>query len=142
MATNYDRKDLALVKKFFISYHNEFTKHIEREEKEIFPYVMEIEKAMETGFADNVLLARIKKYPIKKYAKEHENVDEKVNDLYNILIKYLPPLPNEEIVYSILYELFDLERDVKDHSLIEDKILIPKVSELESNLLNKKKKAI
>jgi hypothetical protein len=47
----------------------------------------------------------IKANPISIYAQEHDNVDEKLNDLNNILIKYLPPLQNENTVYNILFEL-------------------------------------
>jgi len=136
IAENPGRNDIILVKKFFASYHEEFYKHIMREEDTVFPYILTIEKAYNSGDDAKKYIELIKANRISKYAQEHDNVDEKLNDLNNILIKYLPPLQNENIVYNILFELFELERDVKDHSLIEDKILVPRVKEIEKAILS------
>jgi regulator of cell morphogenesis and NO signaling len=142
LASNFERKDLTLVRKFFISYHNEFVKHIEKEEKDVFPYILELEKAFLQKNSSPDIIKLIKKQSIVLYAKDHDNVDEKLNDLRNILIKYLPPLPNEDTVHSILFELYDLERDVKEHTIIEDKILVPRVSDIEQAILNNFKESI
>jgi regulator of cell morphogenesis and NO signaling len=52
-------------------------------------------------------------------------------DLKNIIIKYLPPNYDLNIGNSLLASLFMFEKDLKNHSRIEDKILIPKVRQLE-----------
>jgi regulator of cell morphogenesis and NO signaling len=139
---NPNRTDIVLVKKFFLSYHDEFHKHILREENEVFPYILTIEDAFISGKNLSEIVELVTTNPINKYAQEHDNVDEKLNDLKNILIKYLPPLQNENLVYNILFELFDLERDVKDHSLIEDKIMVPRVKVIEEYILNQLQKPI
>lgn len=136
IADNPGRNDIVLVKKFFVSYHEEFHKHIMREEDNVFPYILTLEKAFNSKEDSRQYVDLIKANHISIYAQEHDNVDEKLNDLNNILIKYLPPLQNENTVYNILFELFELERDVKDHSLIEDKILVPRVKEIETAILN------
>lgn len=140
IADNPGRNDIVLVKKFFASYHEEFHKHIMREENNVFPYILTLEKAYHSKENTRQYLDLIKANHISIYAQEHDNVDEKLNDLNNILIKYLPPLQNENTVYNILFELFELERDVKDHSLIEDKILVPRVKEIEAAILNQNHK--
>lgn len=58
-------------------------------------------------------------------------MDEKMFDLKNIIIKYLPPNYNQNIGNSLLSNLFMFEKDLKNHARIEDKILIPKVKQLE-----------
>ncbi|HEX2936581.1 MAG TPA: hemerythrin domain-containing protein [Bacteroidales bacterium] len=136
IADNPGRNDIVLVKKFFVSYHEEFHKHIMREEDNVFPYILKLEKVHNSMEDKRPYVELIKANHISIYAQEHDNVDEKLNDLNNILIKYLPPLQNENTVYNILFELFELERDVKDHSLIEDKILVPRVKEIEAAILN------
>jgi regulator of cell morphogenesis and NO signaling len=45
IADNPGRNDIVLVKKFFGSYHEEFYKHIMREEDNAFPYILKLEKA-------------------------------------------------------------------------------------------------
>jgi regulator of cell morphogenesis and NO signaling len=139
---NPDRQDIVLVKKFFASYHEEFYNHILREEKSVFPYIISLEKAYEEPGDKKQYIELISNNRIVKYVEIHDNVDEKLNDVKNILIKYLPPLRNEELVHSILFELFELERDVKDHSLIEDKILFPRVKNIEDNIVNTPKNTL
>lgn len=136
IASNYERKDLTLIRKFFNSYQSEFIKHLDKEEQDVFPYVLEIEKACLLKKYNGELIKLVKEKTINQYAKDHDNIDEKLNDLRNIFIKYLLPLANEDIIHSILFELYDLEMDVKDHAMIEDKILFPRVSALEQLILN------
>ena len=52
------------------------------------------------------------------------------------MIKYLPPADDYTKSNAILYELFRLERDLSDHSRIEEKVLIPKVESIESQILS------
>jgi regulator of cell morphogenesis and NO signaling len=77
-------------------------------------------------------------YSIQSFEKEHTNVDEKLFDLKNIIIKYLEPNYAHRICNDFLYELFQFERDLTDHARIEDKILVPKVMRIENELKNGK----
>jgi regulator of cell morphogenesis and NO signaling len=66
-------------------------------------------------------------------------LDEKLLDLKNIIIKYLPPAKNQEIVNDLLIELFKLEKELSDHTGIENKVLIPKLKALEKAVKKRKK---
>ena len=70
-------------------------------------------------------------YSIMDYEDEHDNVEEKLFDLKNLIIKYLPAPKNEATSYKILQELFELEKDLREHARIEDMILVPKVEAME-----------
>ena len=120
-----------LLKNFFSEYKTELSNHIQREEKRVYPYVIELENAIETGVLPEHLLTQLNEYSITDYEAEHENVEEKLYDLKNILIKYLPSAGSEHEVFIILREIFLLERDLKDHARIEDLILVPKVEAME-----------
>lgn len=126
-----------LVMNFFREYREELKNHIEREENKIQPYVLEIEEAFLQNKTDKKLIQKIKAYSINDFAKEHDNVEEKLYDLKNIIIKYLPPQKNKALCNHILMELFRLERDLNAHAQLEDKVLIPKVAKMESFLLQK-----
>ena len=82
------------------------------------------------------IVKKIKNYSINDFAIEHDNVEEKLYDLKNIIIKYLPPCKNKTLCARILIELFRLEKDLNAHALLEDKVLIPKVAKMEEILLN------
>ena len=126
---NKDTYQLAL--NFFEEYQDEFISHLSREEKFVYPYVMELEKTIEIGKVSNELLGQMESYSINDYEDEHDNVEEKLFDLKNLIIKYLPALENNLTSYKILLELFDLEKDLREHARIEDMILVPKVEAME-----------
>jgi regulator of cell morphogenesis and NO signaling len=131
-------KDLELVKKFFLVYKNELEVHIKREETIIFPYIESIYNLLHHSFNEETYQEIIGKYSINKFDEEHDNIDDKLFDLQNILIKYVTDDFDESLCTEIIFELFSLEKDIKDHTRIEDKVLIPLVAEMEIGLKSKK----
>jgi regulator of cell morphogenesis and NO signaling len=129
-----DTSTSGLISGFFAGYSGELKKHILREEKKVYPYVLELETAVLENRYDAGLHRKISEYPIADYEAEHENVEEKLMDLKNILIKYLPEPQNDKPGFLVLRELFTLEKELNEHARIEDIILIPKVKELEDKL--------
>jgi len=125
-----------LLMNFFVEYKKELTKHIEREEKVVYPYVLQLEAAIVSGTTSDELLQQVNTYSITDYEAEHENVEEKLFDLKNIILKYLPPTTDQNLCFTILHELFILEKDLNEHARIEDTILVPKVEEME-RIINK-----
>lgn len=129
---NVEHKEaFILLQNFFTEYKQELSNHIYREEERVYPYVIELEKAIETGDVSEKLRKEMNEYSITDYEAEHENVEEKLYDLKNIIIKYLPSSAGEKLVNNILHEVFSLENDLKDHARIEDMILVPKVEAME-----------
>jgi len=127
---------IQLVQNFFGEYREELIHHIEREENKVHPYVLNIEEAFTQNKASADIVKKIKSYSINDFAIEHDNVEEKLYDLKNIIIKYLPPCKDKALCTRILMELFRLEKDLNAHALLEDKVLIPKVAKMEELLLN------
>ncbi len=130
-----DKVSYELLQKFFEGYKNELIKHIEREEKRVYPYVIDLENAVENNDISPSILSQIKEYSITSYEAEHENVEEKLMDLKNIIIKYLPHSKYQQSRYKLLIELTVLEKDLNDHARIEDLILVPKVELLEKQVI-------
>jgi regulator of cell morphogenesis and NO signaling len=125
-----------LVENFFIEYIKEITTHINREEITVHPYVLEIEAAFYKNTMTKAVYDKIKSYSINDYASEHDNIEEKLFDLINIIIKYLPQAKSVGLCNTILTELFSLEKDLNIHAALEDKVLIPKVAAMEEKLLS------
>lgn len=75
--------------------------------------------------------------PIETYESTHDDVEVKLSDLKNLLIRHLPSLFCKELCQKLLTELFRLENDLKIHSFMEDKVLVPKVKCLELKFLEK-----
>ncbi|MDR0687682.1 MAG: hemerythrin domain-containing protein [Prevotellaceae bacterium] len=119
--------EVLLLKNFFAQYKNELKAHLKREEAVTFPYITELVKKENTQQLHE-------KYSMKIFESEHENVDEKLYDLKNILIKYLQGDYDEGVRNTLIFNIFRLEKDLKDHTRIENKILTPIVKKMERTL--------
>ncbi len=108
--------------RFFNDYRNEVEKHFEYEEQTVFPYIRGLVRGIHT-----------EGYSIEQFEKNHSNIEEKLEDLKNILIKYLPSgVPTQKLSRTII-NVFLLEDDLGRHTLIENKVLVPYVMQLEKN---------
>jgi len=123
--------NMELLRSFFTEYKMELAKHFAVEEKEVFPYVHSLEEACEQQYVSPELLVKLKNEPIETYERNHGDVKEKVTDLKNLIMKFLPPVRPQDLCQNLLIELFRIENDLQDHSRIEDRVLVPKVKLLE-----------
>lgn len=128
---------LRLIHGFFDAYCTELTDHIRREEEKVYPYAFRVEEAFLSGTPDREIIRHIQEYSMDDFESEHDNVEDKLNDLQNIILKYLPLTLDMNLCHTLLTELFRLENDLNDHARIEDKVLVPKVKMMEKVLLEK-----
>ena len=126
--------NLILLEKFFNDYKKELLNHTTREEEIVFPYAIAIEEAFYSKKVDTKILTLMETYSMDIFSNEHDNIEEKLFDLKNIIIKYLPQPKDARLCNKLLYELFNLEQDINDHSRIEDKVLVPKIREMEKKV--------
>ena len=108
------------LQRFFKEYKKEVAHHFEYEEETVFPYI--------NSLCDNTLE---KKFSIHEFKSNHSNIEDKLDDLMNILIKYLPAdiFPKERIEISI--DIMNLSSDLSCHTLVEERVLVPFVELLE-----------
>lgn len=125
-----------LIQNFFSQYTHELTQHINREEQRVYPYVLSLEKYLESGGGEKELIGSLKQYSIHEYEEEHDDVESKLFDLKNIIIKYIPSPRDSRVLNLILHELFELENDLNNHAHIEDLILVPIVEKMEQEFLS------
>ncbi len=117
-----DSKQQHIIRKFFTDYKEELAKHFAYEENTVFPYVEAMLNSEEEG-----------QYTIGEYEQNHTNVQEKLSDLKNLLMMYLPEECSRQEASLVLFYLFHLEQDLQKHTLIEDDILVPVVGRLEDS---------
>ncbi len=129
-------KNIKLINNFFKEYTKELFIHLEHEDKEIFPYIVKLRNAIKKKQASPELIESIRIKPIEKYQDHHDNMEEKLTDLKNLIIRFLPPVICQECCEKVLIELYRLEDDLNNHSMIEDKVLVPKVKLMEKEVLN------
>lgn len=113
-----------VIRRFFDEYAEEVNKHMLYEEKTVFPYV----RAILNGETNQ-------KYNISIFMKRHDQIELKIAELKNILIKYYPGASNN-MLNSVLFDIFSTEEDLASHNKIEDSLFIPAILELEKKVLN------
>jgi regulator of cell morphogenesis and NO signaling len=136
--TSGKNKSLLLVRRFFLEYKKELLAHLKREEKITFPYIDMIYEIYKSPSEKKKSISEFH-YSMKIYEEEHEEIDEKLYDLKNILLKYISGDFDQVVCNEIIFELFRLEKDIKDHSRIENNILMPLVKDMERSLNLRKK---
>jgi len=129
--------NMQLMLKFFREYISEFASHIQLEEEKIFPYILNLEANLKNQEPDAEFLKIARGYTIKDFLDEHSDIEEKLVDLRNILLKYLAPPSDNCVFTNVLVEIFRLGNDLKDHTILEEDVLIPQVIKLEEQFHNK-----
>jgi regulator of cell morphogenesis and NO signaling len=120
-----DSDNLArLIMKMYDSYAHEIRTHMKYEEQTVFPYV-------------NTLLSKEVKgdYDIETFSKHHGQITQKLRELKNIIIKYLPSnTQRNNLLTTVLYDLYKNEEWLGQHAEVEDYIFIPAIRRLERKL--------
>lgn len=120
--SNCPQEVAIVVRNFFDEYVEEVRKHMAYEEKTVFPYARKLSE----GIRDD-------HYSIKVFSKRHDQIELKITELKNLLIKYYPA-PSGYELNNVLHDIFTSEADLAAHNLIEDKIFTPYMMELERRL--------
>ena len=115
--TNEDLSGLVL--RFYDDYMGEVRRHMEYEEQDVFPFV----EGLLDGKKDDC-------GKISTFSEYHDPVDEKLNELKNIVIKYYPSNGCNNQLNAALFDIFSCERELKSHCKIEDYLFVPAVKNL------------
>ncbi len=110
-----------LILKLYDSFAHGIKMHMLYEEKTVFPVV------------ENLLNGNLPNFTsAETFSKHHGQTDQKLRELRNIIIKYLPSdgLRNNQL-FSILYDLYNTERWLRQHVEVEDNIFLPAINHLE-----------
>jgi regulator of cell morphogenesis and NO signaling len=110
----------ALFIKFFDEYVQEVEKHIEYEDKVVFKY------------ANNLIHSQVDpKYSISIFRSKHNEIDSKLEELKNILIKYYPAKENNYLLTEVLFDILLCEKDLASHNRVEDFLFVPTIEAIE-----------
>lgn len=112
-----------LILKFYDDYMAEVRKHMQHENRKVFGYVEQLLQGRRTS-----------EYTISQFARGHNNIDVKLQELKNIIIKYYAPTEQAELLNNVLYNIFTCEKDLRIHCLVEDDIFVPAVEILEEKV--------
>lgn len=112
-----------LILKFFDEYAKEVRRHMEYENEAVFTYV------------DQLLKGQLsEEYDIATFASKHNQIENKLKELKNIIIKYYPEKENNNLLNAVLFDIFNCEQDLASHCQVEDYMFVPAVAQIERRL--------
>lgn len=111
---------------FFDEYVDEVKKHMDYENDTVFEYALQLV----SGVADN-------KYTISVFRDKHNEIDSKLEELKNILIKYYPDKGNNYLLTEVLFDILSCEIDILSHNKVEDYLFVPAIEAIELNKVGK-----
>ena len=109
-----------LILQFFDDYVGEVRKHMEYENEKVFTYV----RGLLNG-------ERSAQYNIGVFARHHDQINAKLTELKNIIIKYYPANGDNQLLNATLFDIFSCEEDLASHNRVEDYLFVPAIMELE-----------
>lgn len=111
----------SILKQFYADFRKEISLHFEYEEQYCFPRLQRLQQGLHdegngVGTCD---------------VESHGDLVDKLNDLTQIVYKYLPGNAMPEETMELVFDILQLSVDIQRHALIEDKILTPYMEWLE-----------
>lgn len=109
-----------LILKFFDEYVGEVRRHMEYEDMNVFTYVNQLLEGKTDG-----------NYNISIFARRHNQIEMKLVEFKNIILKYYPEKGNNNLLNAVLFDIFSCEEDLASHCMVEDFLFVPVVRQLE-----------
>lgn len=119
----HNSRDFQLIEQFFNDYFEEVLEHLKYEDEVAFPYFFSLEREDK--------ITQSNSFSAKEYRNHHTDIETKLTDLKNLFLKHIKIKSDLNIKRKFLNTLFGLEFDLKIHSVIEEKVLIPLIERIE-----------
>lgn len=118
-AIDGEHHDVAeVVIRYFDEYAGEVRRHMNYEDEIVFPYVAKLLDGEE------------QEYNIEMFSKQHDDVESRLSELKDIIIKYYPGTSTHEL-NNVLFDIFSCASDLAYHNAVEDSIFVPVIKTLE-----------
>jgi len=119
-----DKKYSSLISNFYAEFRKEMEKHFQYEEEVIFPYLRQILSEQEATESAT--------YQKNTFHQQHDDIEDTLNDLSNLLLKYIPAEVSPAERVDMLLDMYALSNDIAKHAMMENRILVPYIQLLES----------
>lgn len=123
--------ELLQIQRLFGGLEQELTMHMMKEEQILFPYIVQMEEAVERGRPAPVSPFGTVQNPIRMMMMEHDSAGDALKQMRDLSGGFTAPADGC-ISYQTLYRaLLDLEADLHQHIHLENNILFPRAERME-----------
>jgi regulator of cell morphogenesis and NO signaling len=125
--------ELAKVETAFRALAEELTVHLVKEERMLFPYIVQLESAARSGSRPAPVMFGTVQNPVHMMIMEHDSVGELLHKMSELTNGYTVP-EDSCMSYKMLYQaLPEFEADLHQHIHLENNILFPRAIALEAH---------
>ncbi len=121
LMAGFPQRQKDILTGFVREYKEELARHFDYEENCLYPYIRSLERG-----------ERDAGYNVDVYAEKHENVEAKLCDLKNIIMRYLPENCDNSLRAAALLLIYHLEEDLRRHTIVENVVLVPMTRRMEN----------
>lgn len=117
-----ENKNLALLGKFFGDFKTRMTQRITNDLSVWFPYCLRLSEGAKAAECGDTLK--------ENSADEDATLTGMLRDMRSIMVRHLSGRYNDNLAYAVVFAVTSLERDIRQHDRIRQRILIPLISRL------------
>lgn len=125
---------LEALKSFFKEYSLSLKSHVLAEEQELLPYIKNLILARNKTKNQEEVREILANYSLQTFINSHLDTEQDLSIIRETILNYKAPKTNQTPYRILLSQLETFEKDLSVHALIEDKILIPRAQQLETEL--------
>ncbi|MFN5627861.1 MAG: hypothetical protein ACK48W_01120 [Bacteroidota bacterium] len=125
---------LEALKSFFKEYSLSLKSHVLAEEQELLPYIKNLILASNKTKNQDEVREILANYSLQTFINSHLDTEQDLSIIRETILNYKAPKTNQTPYRILLSQLETFEKDLSVHALIEDKILIPRAQQLETEL--------
>lgn len=127
---------LAGLAVYFNNYKKKLVKHIRMEEETFFPFVETLVKAQEGVFTREEIELLLKNTTVDDFEDNHDSVEDELREVGQIIREYAVKSDTIFPFRVFLNQVLLFEYELRKHAVIEDMVLLKKVTEIEKELRN------
>jgi regulator of cell morphogenesis and NO signaling len=127
--------ELDHIARLFARVADEMTDHMAKEERVLFPFIVALEAAAQSGAPAPAGPFGSVDNPIRMMESEHRFVGDAMAEIRHLTGNYTPPADGCTTYRVCFQELEAFERDLHDHVHLENNVLFPKASALQAGRL-------
>ena len=124
--------------KYFLKvFVDKFCEHMREEEEVLFSYITELKRCEQSPAYFTQCFHKLNNYSINHFFKEHLQEDDDMTEIRKITNNYKVSRHTTPHTRLVFMEFLAFEKELKDHSQIENKLLFPKAQALEKQVKQK-----
>jgi len=123
--------EVVQIERVFSALKQDLLNHMAKEEQVLFPYIVQLQQAIDSGSAKPLPFFGTVNNPIRMMMMEHDAAGDMLRNIRELSSNYTPPA-DTCVTYKTVYEsLEELERDLHTHIHLENNLLFPRAIEVE-----------